>query len=245
MNPEKKQFILGLLILLAVAVLGLGGYKLYQKRKLAKKIAGPKLEIPQAKTEIKILKVLEKKSNQIWETRDIHSGEKAEVFIPSDVKPNFIGVQDIRKDYVLELFKYQPAANNLVALSLDVVKNFPTTNIFPTKKNLLIGTVSDMQKGVLVLAHTIDPGGGRADRQKVVVGNFTTYTQVLRLGKAAIIKPAKLADVQKGSNLNVFYDKQSASDELKANKIEILVINGGLPTVSSTATLPIPAPTKQ
>lgn len=228
-NRKKVLIVAGIVVV--VAVLGFGGYKIYQKRKLAIKIAGPKFEIPQVKTEIKILKVLEKKSKQILETQDIHSGEKVGVFIPEDVKPNFIGVKDIQKDYVLELFKYQPTANNLVALSLDVVKDFPATKLFPMENSLISGTVSTVGGGVIVIFRQ-SPGQEKAEYQKVAIDSHTTYTRLTYVGKVAVEESANLVNIKKGSGLNVFYNKKdSTPDMLKASRVEIITL--GAPNIPS------------
>ena len=225
MNPEKKQLLRNLLILILAAVLVFAGYKFYQKKKVAPpetKTVSKKLEVPEVSTELKILKVLEIKSKELLLTQNIRSGEKVEVFIPADVKPNFIGVKDIQKNYVLELFKYRPAANNLVALSLDVVKDFPTKNLLPTENGLTGGTVFAVEKGVITIVQQ-GPGQEKPEYKKVAVNGHTTYTRLIYVGKVSVEKPASLTNIKKGSNINVLYSKKDSTPEkLKASRIEVL-----------------------
>ena len=80
MNPEKKQLLRNLLILILAAVLVFAGYKFYQKKKVAPpetKVVSQKLKIPEASTELRILRVLEIKiinnSNSIEPTFKIRN----------------------------------------------------------------------------------------------------------------------------------------------------------------------------
>ena len=228
-NMGENQKLIAKVIII-VAVLGLVGYGVYQKIRVAEKKTSRKLEVPEVKTDLKILKILEVKSKQSVSVQDIHTGENFNIFIPTDIKPNFIGVKDIQKNYVLELFKYRPTANDLVALSLNVVKDFPTTKIFPLDNSLIGGTVLDIQKGVIVLSTSAGLEPGKFNDQKIAVNSSTTYTQFIHLGRASVTKPATLANVQKGNILNIIYNKKdSTPDGLKASKVEIVTLGGNAP----------------